>query len=240
MSLTPSSLASGEYVLELRIEAPAAAEHMQTPSQKSPTLIHLNSDLTSDQLNTSVHVLTETFDRTTWTNQLQLFTNNPNLPEHLPARLNVGVEEVLQLSLEMAPSSLILISNNKLNEEIQQSVSRASEFFTRVGVIKPTDYIELTDALNDVVRDLKQKTLVKLKIQIELQNETDSLEALTYIPEITKSGNSYFINLIDLASDQEKAYTFKTNSHQARVSFSYEDLILSRRILGGQQVDSQY
>ena len=180
------------------------------------------------------HALTDTVNRITWANQLQLLTSNHKLPKPLNHD-SIAKENVFNRAQELGQCKLVVISHEN-SKEFNQKIARSSEFLTETHVIKPTTTIELIDNLNDHIKDLKQKTIVNLKIEIDLPNEQDNLEPMNYIPNLTKVGNTYFANLIDLASEEEKAYAFKIGGPGVTLKYAYEDLLLAREISGGQRV----
>jgi hypothetical protein len=234
MKLTRSSTNPTENILELRIKAPASAEPTPTPVEKIPTLIYIDDSVDENQLPMITHALTDIVNRTTWPNQIQLLTSNLKLPNHL-TQTSIAKEGVFNKAQEMDHCRLVVISYEN-SKELNQKIARSSEFLTETHVIQPTTTIELIDNLNDHIKVLKQKTIVNLKIEIELPNDQDYLEPLDYIPNLTKVGNTYFANLIDLASEEEKAYAFKITTSGSSVSYFYEDLSIARAIEGGQRL----
>jgi hypothetical protein len=234
IKFTNSASNQSEGILALRVIAPALGQQVDVASNKVPTLIYLDDSIRAEQIPNLVHAITDTTNRTTWENQIQLATSTHQLPRHLPTK-SVANNEVFEFAKELGTCNLILFTNEE-SKELNREISRASEFLTNTQIIQPTSVIETIDSLNDHIKNLKQKTIVNLKVEIELPNEDDNLEALDYIPQLTKSGNTHFANLIDLASEEEKAYAFKISSFVARVNFSYEDLVLSRKIIGGQSL----
>jgi hypothetical protein len=234
MSLKPSQLEPGEHVLELMISAPASAEPTPTPVDQVPTYIYVDESLSQNELEAAVHALTETINRSTWQSQIQLLSQKIDFLTPLASLQIKSMDEALATALENAPSNLIILTHNSPSKEFSKAALKASDFFTRVNLVTPGHYIQVTDALCDLIANLKPKTLVNLKIEIQLPSKTDSLEPLEYIPEFTKSGSTHFANLIDLASEEVKVYAFKTSASDLNVRFEYEDLLLARRVEGGQ------
>jgi hypothetical protein len=220
-----------ESVLELRVNAPASAQPVLVPAEKVPTLIYVDDSIQAEQIPNLVHAITDTVNRITWDNQIQLVTSAHKLPNHL-ALTEVTKYSIFEFAESIGTCSLILFTNEE-SKELNRKISRASEFLTNTQIIQPTSVIETIDSLNDHIKNLKQKTIVNLKVEIELPNEDDTLEALGYIPQLTKVRNSYFANLIDLASEEVKAYAFKTLASGCQVRYFYDDLVLARKVEGG-------
>jgi hypothetical protein len=234
MKLIRSSTNPAENILELRIKAPASAEPTPTPVEKIPTLIYIDDSVDENQLPMITHALTDTINRVTWANQIRIVATRHKLPDHLVVEL-ISKQDIFERAQTFGHCKLLLITN-ETTQEVQQKIARASEFLTTTSTIQPTTTIELIDDLNDHIKDLKQKTLVNLKIEIELPSERDDLESLNYIPNLTKVGRTYFANLIDLASEEEKAYAFKTGSPGCKAEFELDDLVLARAVSGGQRI----
>jgi hypothetical protein len=234
MKFAPSLTNPTENILELKITAPASSEPTPIPVEKVPTLIYIDDSVEDELLPQITHALTDTVNRTTWPNQIQLLTTSHKLSEHL-ALEPIPKEDILDRAQELGQCRLIFITNEN-NKEFKRKIARSSEFLTETHVIEPSTTIELIDNLNDHIKDLKQKAIVNLKIEIELPNDRDTLEPMNYIPNLTKSGNTYFANLIDLASEEEKAYAFKIGSPECKATFELEDLVLARVVNGGQRV----
>jgi hypothetical protein len=234
MKLIRSSANPDENILELRIKAPASPEPTPTPVEKIPTLIYIDDSVDDNLLPMITHALTDTINRVTWVNQIQILATSHKLPDHLIVE-PISKQDIFERAQTFGHCKLVLITN-ETTPEVQQQIARASEFLTTTSIIQPSSTIELIDELNDHIKDLKQKTIVNLKIEIELPSEHDDLEALNYIPNLTKVGNTYFANLIDLASEEEKVYSFRFSSVTVRVQFEFEDLILGRVVSGGQLV----
>jgi hypothetical protein len=183
------------------------------------------------------HALTDTINRVTWANQIQILATSHKLPDHLLAE-PISKQEIFERAQTVGHCQLLLITN-ETTQEVQYQIARASEFLTTASIIEPSSTIELIDALNDHINDLKQKTIVNLKIEIELPSEHDDLEPLNYIPNLTKVGNTYFANLIDLASEEEKAYAFQGKSTYFTVTFTFDDVVIARKAYGGQRLKPQ-
>jgi hypothetical protein len=231
MKLIRSSTNPAENILEIRIKAPASTEPTPTPVEKIPTLIYIDDSVDENQLPMITHALTDTMNRVTWANQIHILATSHKLPDHLIVEpiLKQGIFERAET---VGHCKLVLITN-ETTQEVQQQIARASEFLTTTSIIEPRTTIELIDELNDHIKNLKQKTIVNLKIEIELPNEHDTLEPINYIPNLTKVGNTCFANLIDLASEEEKAYAFQMASNAAKLTFEYEDLLILRVVQGG-------
>jgi hypothetical protein len=234
MKLIPSSTNPAENILELRIKAPASPEPTPTPVEKVPTLIYIDDSVDENQLRMITHALTDTINRVTWANQIQILATRQNLPDHLTVE-PISKQDIFESAETVGHCKLLLITN-ETTQVVQQQIARASEFLTTTSTIQPSSTIELIDELNDHIKDLKQKTIVNLRIEIELPIEHDALEPLNYIPDLTKVGNTYFANLIDLASEEEKAYAFKIATYNCSVSYVFEDLTISRAVQGGQRL----
>ena len=234
IKLVPSSNNGEENILELNIKAPASPEPTPIPVDQVPTLIYIDDSVEEELLPSITHALTDTVNRTNWPNQIQLLTTNHKLPEHLTLE-PISKDQIFDRAQELGQCRLIFITNEN-NKEFKRKIARSSEFLTETYVIEPTTTIELIDNLNDQIKDLKQKTIVNLKVEIELPNEHDTLEPMNYIPNLTKVGNKYFVNLIDLASEEEKAYAFKVGCSGFSLNYRYEDLAISRVVEGGQRV----
>ena len=236
MKFAPSATNPNENILELKITAPASPEPTPIPVEQVPTLIYIDDNVEEELLPQITHALTDTLNRITWADQLQLLTSNHKLQAHLTHE-TIAKEDVFKKAQALGQCKLLVISHEN-SKEFNQKIARSSEFLTEAHVIKPTTTIELIDNLNDHIKDLKKKTIVNLKIEIELPTDLDTLEPINYIPNITKVGNTYFANLIDLASEEEKAYAFRIGSSGLTIKYVYEDLLLARKISGGQRFDS--
>jgi len=234
MKITPSPTSANENILEIKITAPKAAETIEIPDHKVPTFIYIDDSIEQDQLPLITHAITDTINRITWPEQIQILTTQNELPDHLPTA-KIEPQEIFQKLQELEQAMLVVITN-KQDPKLIREAAQASEFLIKTEFIQPTTTIELIDNLNDHIKHLKQKTIVNLKLEIELPNVHDTLEPLTYIPQITKKGNKYFANLIDLASEEDKAYAFIVSSPVTKVKFSYDDLLLSRHVSGGQNL----
>jgi hypothetical protein len=235
VKLTPFAKNAGN-ILELTIKAPASASTQEIPVEQVPTLIHIHDSITPAQLQIVTHALTDTANRVTWPNQIQFGSGSHQLPNHLEV-IQIGDQEVFAHARSLGPCNLILITN-EVTKDLTKEISHSSEFLTKTHIVQPTDAIQTIDALNDHIKPLKQKTIVNLKVEIELPNDTDTLEPLDYIPHLNKVGNTYFAELIDLASEEEKVYAFKTTQSMLGVKYEYEDLLLARQIAGGQRIQS--
>jgi hypothetical protein len=234
MKLSASLADPAVNILELKITAPAAVEPTPIPVDQVPTLIYIDDSVEEETLPQITHALTDTVNRTTWPDQIQLLTTSHKLPEHL-ALEPISKDHIFDQAQELGQCKLIFLTNEN-NKEFKRKIARSSEFLTETYVIEPTTTIELIDNLNDHIKDLKQKTIVNLKIEIELPEEHNTLEPINYIPNLTKVGNTHFANLIDLASEEEKAYAFRIGSPECKATFELEDLVLARVVVGGQRV----
>ena len=234
MTLSPADDPSDRHILEIKITAPASQEPTPIPVEKVPTLIYIDDSVEGDLLPSITHALTDTVNRITWSDQIQLLSSNHKLPNHLTHE-PIAKEAVFNKAQELGHCKLVVISNEN-SKEFNQKIAISSEFLTETHVIKPTTTIELVDNLNDYIKDLKQKTIVNLKIEIELPTDRDTLEPINYIPNLTKGGNTYFANLIDLASEEERAYAFIVEGASQYISYSYDDIVISRLIRGGQRL----
>ena len=234
MKVTPSPTNPSENILEIKVTAPKAPETFEAPDHKIPTFIYIDDSIEQDQLPQITHAITDTINRITWPDQIQIVTSKKELPDHLPT-IKIEPQEIFQKIQELEQAELLVITNTQ-DPNFKREAAKASEFLVKTEFIQPTTTFELIDNLNDHIKHLKQKTIVNLKLEIELPNVHDTLEPLTYIPQITKKGNKYFANLIDLASEEDKAYAFKVSSPVTKVKFSYDDLLLSRHVSGGQNL----
>lgn len=236
MKLTPDPNDPNLNILELKIKAPASPEPTPIPDVKIPNIIFIDDSIEESQLPQITHALTDTINRITWPEQIQVISSTLELPEHLNAK-PLQNKEVFLAAESTAPCNLILITNKEA-KELKKQIAKATEFLTRTTLIQPTTTIALIDNLNDHIQGLKQKTLVNLKIEIELPNN-NTLKPLNYIPNLTKEGNTHCANLIDLASEEEKAYAFLTDEYSTKITFTYEDLLLQRRVQGGACIQVQ-
>lgn len=232
MKLIPDPANPNQNILEVKIKAPAAPEPTPIPVEKIPTLIYIDDSIEEDQLPSITHAITDTINRITWPEQIQVASSKHQLPNHLEV-LNLHKEELFTHAALLGTCALIVLTNNE-TKELRKEIAKASEFLTKTKVIQPTSTIELIDNLNDHIKHLKQKTIVNLKFEIELKSENHTLQPLSYVPVLTKVGKKYFANLIDLASEEEKAYAFQFQSASTRAQFEFEDLILGRVVSGGQ------
>jgi hypothetical protein len=237
MKFAPSLTNPTENILELKITAPASPEPTPIPVEKVPTLIYIDDSIEEELLPSITHALTDTLNRMTWADQLQLLISNHKIQAHL-THATIAKEDVFNKAQKLGQCNLLVISHEN-SKEFNQKIARSSEYLTQTYVIQPTTTIELIDRLNDHIKYLKQKTIVNLKIEIELPTDLDTVEPMNYIPNLTKVGNTYFANLIDLASEEEKAYAFRIDSPRVTLKYVYEDLLLAREISGGQRFELQ-
>jgi Ca-activated chloride channel family protein len=108
---------------------------------------------------------------------------------------------------------------------------------------------EAVDGLSDELDGLLKKTVANLKIEIEaigtFNTEDFKVRKVNYLREFKTFPGKATANLGDLASKEEKNYVFEvtlpaqfvadTTLLQAiKVSYEYEDLILARKVTGGQ------
>ncbi len=230
MKLAPDSSNPTQNILELKIKAPTAPEPTLIPAIQIPTIIYIDDTIQEDQIPVIAHALTDTVNRVTWPEQIQLITSKYQFPKHLET-VNLQNEDIFQVATTKVPCNLVVITNSE-SKDLKRQIAKASEFVTTAHAVKPTTTVELIDNLNDHIKPLKQKTIVNLKIEIELDN-SNTLSPLNYIPKLTNEANKYFANLIDLASQEEKAYVFSVNASSAIISYAYEDLLLQRLVQGG-------
>ena len=234
MKLSPDPTNPGLNILELKIKAPKATEPTPSPEVKIPTLIYIDDSIEEDQLPLITHALTDTVNRITWRDQIQIFTSKSRIPGHLEVT-EIQNGEIFTEAESIGACNLFVLTNNE-TKNLKRHLAKASEFLTNGHAIQPTTTIELIDNLNDHIKHLKLKTIVNIKIEIELPSEDDTIKPFGYLPNITKERNKYFANLIDLASEEEKAYAFNVESSEMRVQYFYDDLTLARRIQGGQSL----
>lgn len=234
MKLTPDPNNAHMNILELKIKAPASPEPTPIPVEKIPTLIDIDDSIEEDQLPMITHAITDTINRITWPEQIQLASSKHQLPNHLKVQ-NLLQEELFTHAAELGTCSLIVLTNNE-TKELRKEIAKAPEFLTKTQVIQPTSTIELIDNLNDHIKFLKQKTLVNLKIEIELDTTEDTLQPLEHLASFYNEGCRYFANLIDLASEEDKAYAFLTNASRCSVTYTLEDLVIGRKAQGGQRL----
>jgi hypothetical protein len=234
MKLSPDPANANLNILELKIKAPKAPEQTSIPAVKIPTLIYIDDSIQEAQLPTITHALTDTVNRITWAEQIQLASTKHRLADHLEI-LEIQKNEIFKVAESKGTCNLILLTNNE-TKELRRQISKASEFLTDAHVVQPTTTIELIDNLNDHIKHLKPKTLVNLEIQIELEAPEDTLQPLDYIARLNKDGPRYFANLIDLASEEEKAYAFITSSRSCSATNAFDDLVISRSAQGGQRL----
>ena len=237
MKLIPDPANPNQNILEVKIKAPASPEPTPIPVEKIPTLIYIDDSIEDDQLPMITHALTDTINRITWPEQIQLASSKHQLPNHLAVQ-NLQKEELFTHAASLGPCALIVLTNNE-TKELRKEIAKASEFLTKTQAIKPTSTIELTDNLSDHIKSLRLKTIVNLKLEIELPSELDTFQPLNYLSGLTKVDNRYFANLIDLASEDEKAYAFKTTANSLGTSYTFDDLVLGRQVLGGYQLESR-
>jgi hypothetical protein len=234
MKLIPDPANPNQNILELKIKAPASPEPTPIPVEKIPTLIYIDDSIQEDQLPMITHALTDTINRITWPEQIQLASYQHQLPNHLEVQ-NLHKEELFTHAALLGTCALILLTNTE-TKELRKEIAKASEFLTKTQVIQPTSTIELIDNLNDHIKHLEQKMLVNINVEIQVPDENVELNALGYLPNLTKVKDKYFVNLIDLASEDEKAYAFTTIASRCSVTYSFEDLVIVRRTAGGQQL----
>ena len=237
MKLIPDPANPNQNILEVKIKAPASPEPTPIPVEKIPTLIYIDDSIEDDQLPMITHALTDTINRITWPEQIQLASAKHQLPNHLEVQ-NLQKEELFTHAASLGTCALIVLTNNE-TKELRKEIAKASEFLTKTQAIKPTSTIELIDNLNDHIKDLRLKTLVNLRIEIALGSTEDTLEPIDYLAAINNDGPVYFANLIDLASEDEKAYAFKTTANSLGTSYTFDDLVLGRQVLGGYQLESR-
>jgi DNA-directed RNA polymerase subunit F len=231
MKLIPDPANPNQNILELKIKAPASPEPTPIPVEKIPTLIYIDDSIEENQIPTITHALTDTINRITWPEQIQLASSNHQLPNHLEVQ-NLQKEELFTHAASLGTCALILLTNTE-TKELRKEIAKASEFLTKTQAIQPTSTIELIDNLNDHIKDLKEKILVNLEIEVELPDENDLLESLDYLTTLCKVKNKYFANLVDLASEEVTAYTFSVTSSSINIRFKYLDLLLMRPVEGG-------
>jgi len=234
MKLVPDPGNPNQNILELRIKAPAASEPTPIPVEKIPTLIYIDDSIEEDQLPMITHALTDTINRITWPEQIQLASSKHQLPNHLEVK-NLQKEELFTHAASLGTCALILLMNNE-TKELRKEIAKASEFLTKTQSIQPTSTIELIDDLNDHINHLKHKTLANLMIEIELETSESILRPTGYLVNFFNQGSRYFANLIDLASEDEKAYAFTTNTIDCSATYSFEDLVIGRKTQGGQRL----
>ena len=234
MKLIPDPANPNQNILEVKIKAPASPEPTPIPVEKIPTLIYIDDSIEDDQLPMITHALTDTINRITWPEQIQLASSKHQLPNHLAVQ-NLQKEELFTHAASLGKCTLILLTKIE-TKELRKEIAKASEFLTKTQVIQPTSTIELIDNLNDHIKHLKQKTLVNIKIEIELETAEDTLQPFNYLATFNNDGPRYFANLFDLASEDQKAYAFQVESTACTMSYSIEDLVLGRRISGGQRL----
>ena len=234
MKLIPDPANPNQNILEVKIKAPASPEPTPIPVEKIPTLIYIDDSIQEDQLPMITHALTDTINRITWPEQIQLASSKHQLPNHLEVQ-NLHNEELFTHAASLGPCALIVLTNNE-TKELRKDIAKAPEFLTKMQAIQPTSTIELIDYLNDHIKHLKQKTLVKINVEIHLPGENVESNSLDYMPNVTRVKNTYFLNVIDLASEDEKAYAFTTFASRCSVTYSFEDLVIGRRAAGGQQL----
>jgi hypothetical protein len=237
MKLTPDRANPNFNILELKVKAPSAPEPTTIPIEKIPTLIYIDDSIEEDQLPMITRALTDTINRITWPEQILSATGKHRLSSHLETH-EIQRDQIFSRAESMGHCQLILLTNNE-TKALRRQMVQASEFLTKAHTLRPTTTIELIDYLNDHIKHLKQKTLVNLKIEIELENAADTLETLHYLANFTSDGSQYFANLIDLASEEEKAYAFQTTAASCSVSYTFEDLLLGRKAQGGQRVTAR-
>jgi hypothetical protein len=234
MKLIPDPANPNQNILELKIKAPASPEPTPIPVEKIPTLIYIDDSINEDQLPMVTHAITDTVNRITWPEQIQLASSKHQLPNHLEVQ-NLQKEELFTHAASLGTSALIVLTNNE-TKELRKEKAKASEFLTKTQVIKPTSTIEIIDNLNDHIKHLKQKTLANLRIEIELETAESILRPTGYLVNFYNEGSKYFANLIDLASEDEKAYAFTTNATCCSANYTFEDLLIGRKAQGGQRL----
>ena len=234
MKLIPDPANPNQNILELKIKAPTSPEPTPIPVEKIPTLIYIDDSIEEDQLPMITHAITDTINRITWPEQIQLASSKHLLPNHLEVQI-LQKEGLFSHAASLGTCALIVLNNNETHE-LKREMAKASEFLTKAHSIKPTTTIDLIDNLNDHMKNLKQKTLVNLKIEIELETTEDKLQPLEYLVSFYNEDSRYFVNLIDLASEEEKAYAFITNAPRCSVTYKFDDLVIGRKAQGGQRL----
>lgn len=108
---------------------------------------------------------------------------------------------------------------------------------------------EAVDGLSDELDGLLKKTIANLKIEIEaigsFNTEAFKVRKANYLRDFKTYPGKATANLGDLASEEEKNFVFEltlpaqnikeTTTLQAiKISYEYEDLVLARKVAGGQ------
>ena len=234
MKLKADSTDPHKNILEVTVSAPPATTVISIPHDLVPTLFVIDDSITSDQLPIITHALTDTINRITWPNQIRILSSKHKFAQHLEIELIQSATDLKTLEFR-EPFNLILLTNFE-GRNANQLISNSSRLVAKSNYIRPTTTIDLIDNINDHVNNLKEKTIVNLNLEISLPSEQETLEPLNYIPDLTKEGNTYFANLIDLASEEKKAYAFKTEASAVSANYRYDDLILIRTVTGGQSL----
>ena len=215
---------NGETFLVITAVAPKDPNQIIPTEVPNFTIFIDNSWDTHDYITPAI---TDITTRTFTEDQIKLITECPQAPNHLTVQTNTKIE-----AAHAANKNLILITKepeSQRNELTILNTTTGQEF-------KAENQIELTDALCDFVKPLKVKTMANIRIQIDFEQMNHVPTPIGYVYDLQINSQDCQFGLPDLADDTKFVVSLRTDGNPKRISYSYEDVTISRQVSGGQAI----
>ena len=218
--------ADGEKLLVIRVVAP------KDPNQETPDEVPKFNIYIDESWNTRDFItpaLTDIINRTFTEDQITLMSPCENTPNHLTVE---KIKKIEAAHAATTPSeSLVLVTAEPDERDHYLTVLN-----TKTGKeFKVNSSVELTDALCDFVKPLKTKTFAKTTVELTCKNHIKLNQPQGAISTYVSHDNGISLSIPDGREDQEVRVlvSSETPDDVMKITYSYDDLIIGKRICGG-------
>ena len=218
--------ADGEKLLVIRLVAP------KDPNQETPDLVPKFNIYIDESWNSHDYItpaLTDITNRTFTEDQITLMSPCKNTPE----LLSVGnIKKIEAAHAATNPSETLVL----ITSEADEKDDYLTVLNTKTGQgFKVNNQIELIDALCDFVKPLKIKTFAKTTVELTCKNRVNLNQPQGTITTYVSDENGISLAIPDGGEDQEIRIEVMSaaGDNGVKVSYSYDDLIIGKRISGG-------
>jgi len=217
---------NGETLLVIRAVAPKDP-NQETPTEVPNFTIYIDESwITHDYITPAI---TDVTTRTFKDDQIKLMTACKEAPNHLVVEKFKKIEAAHAAT--QRHETLILVTAEQDEKDHYLTV-----LDTKTGQeLKVSNAIELIDSLDDLVKPLKQKTLVNINVTIKVDLNTVRLVPLDFVQPFEASLDSMSYRLRDQASKESLEYKFRLTGelHFIEISYTCEDVTIARKVIGG-------
>lgn len=215
---------NGETFLIVTAVAPKDPNGVTPTEVPNFTIFIDNSWTTHDYITPAI---TDITTRAFTGDQIELITECPEAPNHLEVQTNTKIE-----AAHAANQNLILITH-----EPDAPIDQLTILNTTTGQeFKAENQIELTDGLSDFIKPLKVKALANIQIQIEFEIPKPMAYPINFVADFNLESNICQFGIVDVPHDTKLVTTLRAEGPIKGISYSYDDLTISRQVSGGQAI----